>query len=161
MKIQMIGERMKHVAFAVRGAAFIASLALTPGAGAQTSGADPRSAQGPASSKMIERRVAMLTSHLQLYSGQATKIRAILTQEREQITTLRDNASDSRPARSGPGPRSARIAPPPEARAITDHTELEIEKVLNTRQLAAYRALKEGKRLPNYLQQTRRGGFAA
>jgi hypothetical protein len=135
------------------------SLAFTPSAEAQSQSVQPGSLPNPTSVQTIERRVAMLTSHLQLYSGQVVKIRAVLTQEREQMM-LRNNVRDSRADRSGPGPRDVRSAAPPEARAIADRTEREIEKVLDARQLAAYRALKEGKRLPNYLPQNHRG-FAA
>jgi hypothetical protein len=160
MNTQTMRERMKYKASVVVGAAVIASLVLTASANAQSRGGESRSVQAPASNQMIERRVAMLTSHLQLYSGQVVKIRAILAQEREQ-TMLRNNASDSRPDRAAPGPHSVQSAPPPEISAIRDRTERDIEKVLNARQLAAYRALKEGKKLPNYVPHTRQEGFSA
>jgi hypothetical protein len=160
MNTQTMGERMKYKASAVVGAAVIASLVLTASANAQSRGGESRSVQTPASNQMIERRVAMLTSHLQLYSGQVVKIRAILAQEREQMM-LRNNVSDSRPDHAAPGPHNVRSAPAPEISAIRDRTERDIEKVLNARQLAAYRALKEGKRLPNYLPHSRQEGFAA
>jgi hypothetical protein len=161
VKIRTIGERMKYQVFAVAGAVVIANLAHAPAANAQSQRGGSGSVQSPASRQAIDRRVAMLTSHLQLYSGQVTKIRGILAQEREQITTLKNSPTDSRLDRSGPGPRSSSSVPLPEVRTIMDRTEREIEKVLSARQLAAYRALKEGKKLPNYLQQTRWAGFAA
>ena len=159
MNIQGIGEGMKHQAFAVAVAVVIGGFARTLTANAQTQGEPATAGQGPASSRVIERRIAMLTSHLQLYSGQVSKIRAILAQEHE-LMMLRDNVGDLRPDRAGPGPRSARSAPLPEIREILDRTEREIEKVLSTRQLAEYRALKEGRRLPNYLPQIRQRGFS-
>ena len=160
MDFQKTDKRMKHLGFTVATAAFFGSLALLPSANAQSRGENSGSAQTTTSSQMVERRVAMLTSHLQLYSGQVVKIRAILTQERQQIAAIRNNVSGdtSRPDRSGPGPR-ARNAPLPDARSIRDRTEREIEKVLSTQQLAAYRTLREGKRLPNYFPQTRWNGF--
>jgi hypothetical protein len=159
MSIQMISKWIKCQALAMAGAAVMASLAFTPSAEAQSQSAEAGSVPNPASVQTIERRVAMLTSHLQLYSGQVVKIRAVLNQEREQMM-LRNNVRDSQTARSGPGPRSARSAALPDARVITDRTEREIEKVLDARQLAAYRALKEGKRLPNYLPQNHRASAA-
>jgi hypothetical protein len=161
MDIQAMGERMRSLAVVLAGAALIAGTALTPSANAQSQSEESRSAQGMPLSQMIDRRVAMLTSHLQLYSGQVRKIRAILTQEQEQLATLRNNVSDSsRPDRAGPGPRSVRSAPAPELRVILDRTEREIEQVLSAKQLAAYRALKEGRSFQNYLPQVRRGGFS-
>jgi Spy/CpxP family protein refolding chaperone len=151
---------MKYGAFAMAGAAVMAGVAGTSTANAQSRSATSGSVKSPASVQMIERRVAMLTSHLQLYSGQATKIRAILTQEREQLM-LRDNVSESRSYRSGPGPRNARSVPAPEVSAITARAERDIEKVLDARQLKAYRALKEGTKLPTYVPPRHRGEFAA
>jgi hypothetical protein len=160
MNIQMIGRQMRLV-FAGAGAALIGTLALAPGASAQSQLEESSSAQSTDPSQMIEQRVAMLTSHLQLYSGQVIKLRAIFAQEYKQIVALRSSVSDAvRPDRSGPGPRSARSAPPPEVRSIQDRTEREVEKVLSAQQLAAYRALKEGRTLSNYLPQIRRGGFS-
>jgi hypothetical protein len=157
MNTKMTSQRMKRLALvAAIGAATLGDLTLAPSVLAQDQSNGSQSAERINPTRMTERRVATLTSHLQLTSGQITQVRAIITQEHEQLLALRDNASNSlkgnaidlsRIERTGPGPRVARNALPPEVRAVRERTEREIERVLTPQQLTAYRALKEGRTL--------------
>ena len=160
MNIKTIGQRIERLALvAAVGTATLGDLTLAPSVIAQDQGNGSLSTQRIDATRMIERRVAMLTSHLQLTSSQVTQVRAILTRNHEELLALRDNASSplkdnaidpSRIDRTGPGPRVARNALPPEVRAIRERTERDIEKVLTPEQLTAYRALKEGQALLMY-----------
>jgi hypothetical protein len=96
---------------------------------AQSQGVDTRAEQAVRARKAADARVAMLTSHLQLYSGQANKIRAILVAQHEELGARNEFA-------------------------ISRSTDRSIENVLTAKQLASYRALKKQHEPPLYWNQT-------
>lgn len=89
-----------------------------------------------------ERRVAQLTQRLQLSADQAARIRRILADERQQLEARRP-AGEARPGGEGRARGQQRPAPSPELRAIRERTEQQIGQVLNERQRAEYRKLRE------------------
>src|SRR5687768_10328190 len=112
-------KSMTRLAF---GAVLAAALVLAPQAGAQSEqqGRPDRGGRGeridPA--QRIERRVGMLTEHLQLSQPQATQIRQILTKEGEQMRAIWEKAQ-------GADRESVR----PQMQSIRDGTEKQIEGV--------------------------------
>ena len=91
--------------------------------------------------KRIERRVQMLTQRLDLSPEQATKIKAILTQEGEQMKALlgrRDAAGEAKPLTEEQR-KSIRAG----MQKVREQTSTEITKVLNADQLSKYEALRK------------------
>jgi hypothetical protein len=148
-------------------AAAIGSAVLAPSAIAQGQGQEqqgPPGGQRMDPRQMIDQRMATLTDKLQLTSAQQTKIRSILSDETMQMEALRKNAGNQRGGGGGGmgrrggggGPRPNRTGSdstqngegrgrggtPPEIVALRDHTDKQIEAVLNERQLATYRLLR-------------------
>lgn len=172
MNLQQISPRARHLALAaIVGAAAIGSVVLAPSAMAQGQGQEQQGPPGGERMdprQMIDQRMATLTDKLQLNSAQQTKIRSILSDETMQMEALRKNAGNQRgsggggggmgrgrrgggggqrPNRAGSdstqnGEGRGRGGPPPEIVALRDHTDKQIETVLNERQLATYRLLR-------------------
>jgi hypothetical protein len=91
--------------------------------------------------KRIERRVQMLTQQLDLSAEQATKIKAILTQEGEQMKAFlgkRDPAGDAQPLTE-----EQRKSIRAEMQKVREQTSTEITKVLNADQLEKYEELRK------------------
>jgi hypothetical protein len=144
------------------GAALAAGLLFGAPAQAQDGARPQRTEQGQ---RARPDRVARLTERLQLSADQATRIRAILDQERQQMQALRparaagDSARGRRPQGERPRgdraqgqrqqgqrgqarPDSARRQVPPAVLQLRQRTEQQIEAVLNEGQRTQYRALK-------------------
>ena len=91
--------------------------------------------------KRIERRVQMLTQRLDLSAEQATKIKAILTQEGEQMKAFlqkRDPAGEAKRA-TDEQRKSIRAG----MQKVREQTNTEITKVLNADQLEKYEELRK------------------
>jgi hypothetical protein len=169
MNVRQIPQRARCLALAtVVGAAAVGSVTLAPSASAQSQ--DP---QGSTSGErmdprqMIDLRMARMTETLKLDSAQQTKIRSMIADETMAMEDLRKNGGGQRGGGGGErgGGRGGRGggrrgggggAPPdstgggsggggpsPEARAIRDRTNKEIEAVLNQQQLTTFRQLFE------------------
>ena len=141
------------------GTALLAALVLAPQAHAQSDTTnrprrDRREGQMDPQQR-VERRVAMLTERLKLSSGQATQIRQILTQEREQMQALRPQRGAQVPRGDDAGrpDSAARDSVRTAMRAVHDRAEQHIDAVLNAEQRTAYRELRESRR------DGRRGGW--
>jgi hypothetical protein len=182
MKVLQIPQGARRLALA---AVVVASIALAPSARAQ--GQDPQRQGSPAGERMdprqmIDRRMAMLTETLKLDSAQQTGIRSILADETMDMEALQQSGGGQRGGAEGQrGGRGGRRgggrrggAPPdstgggegrddsksqsPEARAIRDRTNKQIEALLNVQQLATYRQLFEQQRAVGDSASRRSGG---
>ncbi|HEY8832295.1 MAG TPA: hypothetical protein VIM21_07275 [Gemmatimonadaceae bacterium] len=157
------------------------SIALAPRASAQAQDPQPQGAPGGERldpRQVIDQRMAMLTETLKLDSAQQTGIRSILADETMEIEALRINGDGQRGdaegqrggRRGGRGGGRQGSAPPdstgggesrggqggqsPQARAIRDRTNKQIEGLLNAQQVMTYRQLFEQ-------HQQRTGGDSA
>jgi hypothetical protein len=130
--------------------------------------------------QVIDQRMAMMTETLKLDSAQQTRIRSIIADETMEMEALRRNAggqhAGSGGERGGRGGGRRGSAPPestgggegrgdsggqsPEAHAIRDRTNKQIEGVLNAQQLTTYRQLFElqQRQRPAGDSASRRGG---
>ena len=105
--------------------------------------------QDPA--QRLDRQVSMLTQRLQLSSTQASQVRGILQRQDEQLRAWRQEhrgelqRGGGRQGGEQPGANGERRRPelPAELKAIRDRGERQIEAVLNDRQRAEYRTLRE------------------
>jgi len=106
--------------------------------------------QDPA--QRLDRQVSMLTERLQLSSTQASRIRGILQRQDEQLRAWRQEhrgefqrGGGRRGGEQQQGANGERRRPelPAELKAIRDRGEQQIEAVLNDRQRAEYRTLRE------------------
>jgi hypothetical protein len=181
MKIRQIPQRARLLALT---AMVVGSIALAPGAGAQgqdPQGQGPPAGERMDPRQVIDQRMAKMTETLKLDSAQQTGIRSMLADETMAMEDLRKNGGGQRGGGGGGGGggRGGRGggrrgggggggAPPdstggssggggqsPEARAIRDRTNKQIEGVLNAQQLTTYRQLFEQQ------QQQRPGGDSA
>jgi hypothetical protein len=166
MNIRQIPQRARRMALS---ATVVACIALAPSA---AQGQDPQRQDPPTGERMdprqvIDQRMATMTETLKLDSAQQTKIRSIIADETMEMEALRKNAGGQRAGTGGErggrgggrGGGRRGSAPPestgggegrgdsggqsPEARAIRDRTNKQIEGVLNAQQLTTYRQLFE------------------
>lgn len=125
--------------------ALTATLSAAAMAPAQAQQPEPSSREARAGrmdpAKRIERRVQMLTQRLDLNAEQATRIKAILTQEGEQMKVFlgkRDPAGEVEPLTEEQR-KSIRTA----MQKVREQTNTEITKVLDADQLEKYEALRK------------------
>jgi len=185
MNIRQIPQGARRLTLA---AVVVGSIALAPSASAQ--GQDPQQQGPPAGERMdprkvIDQRMAILTETLKLDSAQQTGIRSILADETMDMEALRKNAGGQRGGTGGQrggrgggrGGGRRGSAPPdstgggegggsaggqsPEARAIRDRTNKQIEGVLNAQQVTTYRQLfeQQQRQRPGGDSASRRAGF--
>ncbi|HEY1951946.1 MAG TPA: hypothetical protein VGG76_03990 [Gemmatimonadaceae bacterium] len=167
MKVRQISLRSRRLVLAgAVAAAATTSLVLVRAAGAQTE--EPR--QGPPSGEqtdprqIIDRRLAFLTEKLGLDTTQQAKVRSVLADETMQMEALRPGSGGQRGGErgGGGGGRGGRRrnggggAPPdsagggqtrggfgsPEARAIQEKADQQIEAVLTPQQRATYELIR-------------------
>ena len=169
MTIRQIPQRTRRLALAAVVSAAVGSVTLAPSASAQTQ--DPQGS--PSGERMdprqiIDLRMARMTETLKLDSAQQTKIRSMIADETMAMEDLRKNGrgqrggggserGGGRGGRGGgrrggggggappdsTGGSSGGGGPSPEARAIRDRTNKQIEAVLSPQQLTTFRQLFE------------------
>jgi hypothetical protein len=94
----------------------------------------------------LDRRVSMLTQRLGLSSGQASQVRRILQQQEQQFQAYRQDHRDQRGGRAQggwQGQQGRRPQLPAELQAIRQHSDQQIERMLNDGQRAEYRRLRD------------------
>lgn len=133
---------IKSLAFA---AALAAGVAFHSPAAAQQQGGwnGPRREQGermdPA--QRTERRVQQLTQRLHLSSAQAEQIRGILQREQQQFEQFRGTRGQEQGWQRGDD--AQRRQGFEQMRQLRQQTDEQIERVLNSQQLAEYRRLQQ------------------
>lgn len=180
MNIRQIPEKASRLALV---ASAVGSIALAPSASAQEQ--DPQRQDPPAGERMdprrlIDQRMAIMTETLKLDSLQQIRIRSIIADETMEMEALRKNAGGQHAGVGGVrgGRRGGRRggAPPetggeegrgdsagqsPEARAIRDRTNKQIEGILNAQQLTTYRQLFEQQQQHPAGDTARHGGASS
>lgn len=172
MNIRQIPQRARRLALAAVVNAAVGSVTLAPSAGAQTQdpqGSPSGERMDPR--QIIDLRMARMTETLKLDSAQQTRIRSMIADEIMAMEDLRKNGGGQRGGGGGggggergggrggrgggrrgggggappdsTGGSSGGGGPSPEARAIRDRTNKQIEAVLNPQQLTTFRQLFE------------------
>lgn len=137
-------------------AAALSAAAVVP---AQAQETQPRRPQARAErmdpTQRVERRVQMLTERLDLSAAQATRVKAIVTQEAEQMKAFFDK---NHPARDGQRPTDEeRTAFRTQMQQMNARTHAEIAKVLNADQLKKFDELRERRGMHDGMGPRREG----
>jgi hypothetical protein len=126
----------------------LAAAAASPAA-AQEPSQQPRSearAERMDPAKRVERRARMLTERLGLNADQAARVKAILTQEGEQMKAFYEK---NRAAENGQRPTDEqRKAFRDQMQQVRERSNAEIAKVLDAAQLKKYEELQKQRRGP-------------